>query len=228
MPLLLPLLIGAGLFVLYTRSKKGEVTENKSGISVVGPQYLSAVEKFALLASLPLRNVANPQSLPNAEVVDLLDEGVAGSAKAVDIVAGANLKDGHYVLVGKPVGQNTQLLVPSDNALAEQFAKQGSPWKIFLSPGEAKDLAGTIPALPPPGMKKLGDNLLAAAAGRQFPTAEEVARNTAAGLRYPTAEEVAAGASPDIPLLPSNTPESFNRAARMALPASPLSPFRKF
>jgi hypothetical protein len=117
-------------------------------LPISGVQSLTGPEKVALFTDLKRRWVIDKGKVEGAEVMEFVDKDKlqrtpSKAGEAMDVLYGANMGIGlnpHAILVSKtPEGKTSILAVSDDNWIAR--ARVGSPWNVFLRPGEGREVA---------------------------------------------------------------------------------------
>jgi len=159
----------------------------------VATQELSRDQKVALAKSVAMRWVYGEQKFDGYNTLELGAPGVdsnPGSASALLVLLGANMKDGHAILVNQAM---TKVLVPANPGGELKYAASGSPWAIFLRPLEGKaifEVAGV-------GVGSAADTDIVSVA-KELPKAGEVKMLGAAPVRAFTPHSTAPAGSLDL------------------------------
>lgn len=113
-----------------------------------GVQSLTGPEKVALFSDMQRRWIVERGKAEGGEILEFATKDALGrlppkAGEAMDVLYGANMGfgvDPHAILVKKTEDGKTAVLAVSDgNWIAR--ARTGSPWNVFLRPGEAREVA---------------------------------------------------------------------------------------
>jgi hypothetical protein len=138
-----------------------------------GFQSLTAAEKVRLFSDMQRRLVVDGGRVDKAEALlfaDPKDVGGKKAASATDVLYGANMGLGLPEKLAILVGKNAvgQTMILADGTGWQRRVLPGSPWNIFLRPGEAMDVARAARvsvkggAAAPSNMARVGRQTLAA------------------------------------------------------------------
>lgn len=165
-PLLVVIMIGAAAAFLLSKAaapiKSAPVTPPSNSalgfgmpdeamaavIPLSGVQSLTGPEKVALFADMQRRWIVERGKAEGGEILEFATKDSLGrlppkAGEAMDVLYGANMGfgvDPHAILVKKtPDGKTAVLAVSDGNWIAR--ARTGSPWNVFLRPGEGREVA---------------------------------------------------------------------------------------